>query len=145
VLPRDEFEIRPARSLGDYLFLRSLRNRVRQRMTNHTAPIGYAQQLLFCLRKPSNVGVYIAYLGSRRAGYLLLRHESGTTLVTEAVDEPFRGMGVATRMVQYAKQLCADLTAEIRADNAASIRLHQSAGFTLTETRGDVQTFRFVR
>lgn len=114
-------------------------------MTNHTAPIGYVQQLLFYLRKPSNVDVYIAYLGSRRAGYLLLRRESGTTLVTEAVDESFRGMGVATRMVQYAKQLCADLTAEIRADNTASIRLHRSAGFTLAETQGDVQTLRFVR
>lgn len=114
-------------------------------MTNHTAPIGYVQQLLFYARKPSTVDVYIAYLGSRRAGYLLLRHESGTTLVTEAVDEPFRGMGVATRMVQYAKRLCPNLTAEIRTDNAASIRLHRSAGFTLVAAQGEVQTFRFVR
>lgn len=114
-------------------------------MTNHTAPIGYVQQLLFYVRKPSNIDVYIAYLGSRRAGYLLLRHENGTTLITEAVDEPFRGMGVATRMVQYAKHLCADLTAEIRADNAASVQLHRSAGFALEAAQGDVQTFRFVR
>ncbi len=129
----------------DYLFLRVLRNRVRQNMTNNTASINYIQQLRFYCRKPSNVDIYIAYLGRKRVGYLLLRHAGSITLITEAVDESCRRIGVATRLVQYAQHLCADLTAEIRAGNVASIKLHQAAGFTFVSAQGDVQTYRFTR
>jgi hypothetical protein len=141
----EEIDIRRAHTAADYLFLRTLRNRVRQNMTNDTASISYIQQLRFYFRKPANINVYIAYLGSRRAGYLLLRNEGATTLVTEAVDESCRRFGVATRMLQYAQHLCVDLTAEILAGNIASIKLHQAAGFKLIGARGEVQTFRFVQ
>ena len=114
-------------------------------MTNDTASINYIQQLRFYFRKPANVDVYLACVGSRRVGYLLLRREGPTMLITEAVDEPFRGAGIATRMVQYAQRLYADLTAEILAGNVASINLHKGAGFILESAHGKVQTFRYTR
>ena len=131
--------------MADYLFLRALRNRVRQNMTNNTGLINYVEQMRFYLRKPANVDIYIAYVGSKRAGYLLLRHEPSTTLITEAVDESYRGIGVATRLVRYAQDLCADLTAEILAGNDVSIKLHQAAGFRFVSARGAVRTFRFAQ
>ena len=145
LLGHHEIDIRPARSPVDYLFLRALRNRVRRNMTNDTAAINYIQQLRFYLRKPTNVDIYIARRNSKRVGYILLRHEVSTTLVTEAVDESCRRTGVAARMLQHAKQLHADLTAEILAGNVASIKLHQAAGFKFVSAEGDVQTFRFTR
>ena len=129
----------------DYLFLKTLRNRVRQNMTNDTASINYIQQLRFYFRKPPNLDIYIARMESKRVGYLLLRHERGTALITEAVDESYRRLGVATRMLQYAQDLHADLTAEILAGNAASIKLHEAAGFKFVSAMGGVQTFRFAR
>jgi len=114
-------------------------------MTNNTARISYMQQLLFYMRKPPNVDIYIAFVGSKRAGYLLLRRESSTTMITEAVKESYRGIGVATQMVRHAQDICPDLTAEILIDNTGSIRLHQLAGFKLVSVERDVQTFRFVR
>ncbi len=114
-------------------------------MTNNTASIGFIQQIRFYLRAPANVEIYISRLGSKRVGYLLLRHAESTTLITEAVDCSHRGIGVGARMVRYAQHLYPDLTAEIRVDNAASIKLHQAAGFTLAGTRGGVQIFRYAR
>ncbi len=114
-------------------------------MTNHTGSISYLAQLRFYLRQPANMDVYIACLGTRRAGYLLLRHEGSTTLITEAVDESCRGRGIATRMVRHAQRLHENLTAEILEDNIASIRLHQTTGFALVSTQEGIQTFRYSR
>ena len=75
-----ELLIRRARSIADYLFLRALRNSVRQYMTHHTASIDYIQQLRFYLRRPGNVEIFIACIGARRVGYVLLRCEGKTTL-----------------------------------------------------------------
>ena len=114
-------------------------------MTNSTTSINYIQQLRFYMRKPRNVDIYIACLETNRAGYLLLRHEGPTTLVTVAVDESYRRMGIARRLVQHAQQMHADLTAEILTGNVASIKLHEAAGFTFASVQGGVQTFRFAR
>ena len=141
----EEVGIRRAQSLADYLFLRTLRNRVRQYMTNNTASIGFMQQIRFYLRTPANVEIYIARRGGKRVGYLLLQHIGTTTLITEAVDASHRGSGIGTRMVRYAQQHHPDLTAEIRIGNTASVRLHEASGFTLAGTRDDVQCYRYSR
>ncbi len=114
-------------------------------MTNSTAPIGYVRQFRFYLNKPPNVKVYIAWMGARRAAYLLLRRESTGCLITEAVDERFRKAGVATRLVRFAQECGADLTAEILLTNTASIKLHQSLGFDLSGHDGRVAVYRFKR
>ena len=113
-------------------------------MTNNTALIGFTQQLRFYFSKPANVEVYIARVKSRRVGYVLLRNEGSTTLVTEAVVEFCRGAGIGTRMLRYAQHLHADLTAEILEDNVASIKLHLAAGFEFVGAKGRVRTFRFT-
>ena len=140
-----ELLIRRAHSIADYLFLRTLRNSVRQYMTNHTASIDYIQQLRFYLRRPDNVEIFIACIGARRVGYVLLRCEGKTTLVTEAVVESHRGAGFGARLLHYAQDLRADLTAEIRDDNIASINLHRAAGFKFAGAKPGVQTFRYTR
>jgi len=114
-------------------------------MTNSTAPIGYLQQFRFYLGKPPNAKAYIAWMGAKRAGYLLLRQESTSCFITEAVDEPDRRIGVATRLIHFAQERCADLTAEILLANTASIKLHQSAGFQFCSDDGRVATYRFMR
>ena len=129
----------------DYLFLRRLRNQVRNQMTNSTAPVGYLQQLRFYFRGSPGVKLYIGWIGAKRAGYLLLRHESATCYITEAVDECFRRAGVASRMIDFAKGSCADLTAEILLENTASINLHQTAGFQRSGGDGRIATYRFRR
>lgn len=138
-------EIRPARSLADFLFLRALRNRVRLKMTNHTSAIGYLQQLRFFLHRPENILVFIANANGKRAGYLLLRRHAERTFITEAVEGKYRGRGIATAMVRHAQILCTDLTAEILAENAASIRLHQATGFKRENEKKGIAVFRFVR
>ncbi len=140
-----KFDIRAATSISDFLFLRRLRNRVRDQMTNDTAPLGYLQQLRFYLNKPPNVKVYIAWMSAKRAGYLLLRQESTGCFITEAVDARFRKAGVATRLVRYAQECCADLTAEILLTNTASIKLHESMGFQSSGDDGRIAIYRFKR
>ena len=125
----EEITIRRARSIADYLFLRTLRNQVRQSMTNDTGLVTLLQQARFFLNKPAALDVYVAWLGSRRAGYLLLRRVETTTLITEAVEPACRRMGVAAIIVRHAQKHHANLTAEIRSGNAASLALHVSAGF----------------
>jgi len=140
-----EFDIRVATSISDYLFLRQLRNQVRYQMTNSTAPVGYWRQFRFYLSKPPNVKVYIGWMSAKRAGYLLLRQESASCFITEAVDERFRRAGVAARLVHFAQECYADLTAEILLTNTASIELHQSAGFQFSGDDGRIATYRFNR
>ena len=140
-----DFRIRAATSIADFLFLRRLRNQVRDQMTNSTAPIGYFRQFRFYLNKPPNVNVYIAWKSAKRAGYLLLRQESTSCFITEAVDERFRKAGVAARLVRFAQERCADLTAEILLTNSASIKLHQSAGFEFSGDDGRTAIYRFER
>lgn len=140
-----EFHIRRADSVIDYLFLRSLRNRVRSLMTNDTASINYLQQLRFYFRKPANVEIYLACVGARRVGYMLLRKAGPTTLVTEAVIESHRGAGIGTRLLRHAQELHADLTAEIRDDNTPSIKLHLAAGFEFVGASAGMRTYRFIR
>jgi GNAT superfamily N-acetyltransferase len=140
-----DFRIRAATSIADYLFLRRLRNQVRHQMTNSTAPVGYLRQFRFYLNKAPNVTVYIAWMSAKRAGYLLLRQESTSCFITEAVNERFRKAGVAKKLVRFAQECCADLTAEILLTNTASIKLHQSAGFQYSGDDGRIAIYRFKR
>ena len=142
-LPDASFDIRLALTIGDYLYVRRLRNRVRHQMTNDTARVGYWRQLRFYLTNPANVQLYIARVDGRRAGYLLLRRHANTCFITEAVDEPFRRAGVAANMVRFAQRCCDDLTADILHTNTASVALHERMRFRLVGSDGRVATYRF--
>jgi ribosomal protein S18 acetylase RimI-like enzyme len=141
-----ELSIDEARSLGDYLFLRALRNEVRGLMTNHTEPIGYWQQFRFyrAMRGRSlPITIFIARQRGRRAGYLLIRETGDGAAVTEAIDEQFRQQGIGRKLLAFAQQRYANLLAEIRADNAGSIKLHESMGFVRESVAGGILTYRF--
>src|SRR5262245_41973454 len=102
-----ELSIEEARSLADYLFLRALRNRVRELMTNHTEPIGYWQQLSFsrAMRARSlPITIFIARRRGRRAGYLLIRQTADGAAVTEAIGEQFRQQGIGRKLLTFAQQ-----------------------------------------
>ena len=139
------FEIRAATSVADYLFLRRVRNQVRREMTNDTAPIGYFRQLRFYLSRQPNLAVYICSTDQGLAGYLMLRDEAATCLITEAVDRRYRRRGVASNLIRFAQSIRADITAQILSSNIASIKLHQSAGFRLSGDDGRIATYRFRR
>src|SRR6266511_226159 len=88
-----ELSIEEARSLGDYLFLRALRNDVRGLMTNQTAHTSYLQQLKF----------YVARRGVRGDGYLLILQTADGAAVSEAIDEKFRQQGIGRKLLAFAQ------------------------------------------
>lgn len=114
-------------------------------MTNDTGLVTRLQQMRFFLAKPDGIEIYIARSGTERAGYLLLRHDKTTTLITEAVEPFSRRLGIAAAMVRYAQERHSDLTAEIRSGNLPSIALHRQAGFSFVTANGEIQTYRFCR
>ena len=137
-------------SLPDFLYCRQLRNRVRFNMTGDTEPISLPRQLKFWWRRPPNLALYIARVDGRRAGYLLLRDQGDTALITEAVDDAFRRRGVGAAMIRFAQARHADITADILATNAASLGLHRACGFLPVDapgaaSPGAILTLRWVR
>lgn len=138
-------EIAPARTFWDYLYIRELRNRVRQHMTNDTSKVGLFRQVLFYLNRPPNVQLFVARVAGRRAGYLLLRSKGEETFITEAVDDRYRRSGVGRKMVQFAQESAPSLIAEILVGNQASRRLHEVTGFRLLAEDGRVAEYHFTR
>lgn len=137
--------ISPARGLVDYMYIRQLRNAVRFKMTGDTRKIGLSRQLRFFLNTPESIELYVARVEGRRAGYLLLRREGGTTLITEAVDVAFRRRGVGSELIRHAKGCRPDITAHVLFDNLASRKLHEEAGFVPVGTEGGLVVYRFTR
>lgn len=124
-------ELQPCSSLGDYFFIRGLRNRNAHFMTNNANRISICQQLKFMRNKPNTTHLYIAKIDNKRVGYLLLDMATpDTTFITEAVDERWRRHGVGSAMINFAKTKAPHITAHIRATNTASVNLHQRCGFT---------------
>ena len=98
-------------------------------MTNNQGKISLLQQARFYLNQPANIDVYIAFVGRRRAGYLLLRQVNKTHMITEAVASSFRRKGLGARLIEFAQTRADHLTADILATNVASVRLHEGCGF----------------
>jgi len=137
--------MRPAVSLADFLYCRRLRNEVRLNMTGDTEPISLFRQLKFYLSRPAGIDIYIAWVEGRRAGYLLLRPQQGSTLITEAIDGAFRRRGIGAAMIRFALAHHADLTADILNSNTASVALHRSCGFVFVSEAKGVSTYRLAR
>jgi len=147
-VPETKLTIEEARSPGDYLFLRRLRNEVRGSMTNHTGHIGYWQQLKFYVAtryRPTPVTIFIARRSGRRAGYLLIRETANSALATAAVDRQFRQQGVGREILAFALRRYPNLVGQVKADNAASIAMCRSLGFEPDERAGDSLIYRFRR
>jgi ribosomal protein S18 acetylase RimI-like enzyme len=149
-LERD-LSIEEASSFSDYLFLRTLRNQVRDLMTNDTAHISYFKQLrLFVVikckfKKLQQVKIFIAHYKSRPAGYLMISQTQDGVRVTEAIDEKFRRIGIGKKLIEFAQCNYTNLVAEIREDNAASVALHESMGFRRENAKDGIVAYRFLK
>ncbi len=117
------------------------------------APFGDYRQLLPSWLRLAGVLTYVAEVGGKAAGYVMLAFfEDGPTLVGDvlaiAVDPQAQGQGVGRALLQHALDVC-ELAAErtaIRAvrlsvadTNARARRLFESCGFV--EVPGDFGTY----
>ena len=130
----DHLIIKNAKTIGDYLFLRQLRNEVRLNMTGSTNLISLIDQIQFYFLKPANTPIYIAFLKNKRVGYLLIRHTNNAYWLTEAILSKHRHLGIATALINFAKERYSPLKAEIQKSNQASINLHIKSGFILLDS-----------
>jgi L-amino acid N-acyltransferase YncA len=135
----------PCSSLGDYMFVRDLRNQTRHFMTNDQRPISRLQQFRFMLNPPPGIHLFIALAERKRAGYLLLRERNATSCyITEAVVDRWRGKGMATHMIEFAKTRKPVLIADILDTNRASIGLHEACGFQFVGSQNGILTYRYA-
>src|SRR6266550_1631928 len=146
--PVGQLSIVEARTLGDYLFLRRLRNQVRNLMTNDTRPISLWRQLRFfllmrCRPNKESLRIFIARYGSQHVGYLLVRSSGMGMLITEVIDQNFRRQGIGKKLVAFAQSRYREIVAEIREDNHASIALHVAMGFSFERQSGGIAVYRF--
>lgn len=114
--------------------VRRIRNEGRAWMTRYTSEITPEEQAeWWALRELAGVRVYLALLGEEALGFGLLRRDpDGRLWATLAVREQWRGRGVGTHLYRYlCQQAGEDVWIEARADNAASLRAAQKAGFQL--------------
>lgn len=130
----DHLIIKNAKTIGDYHFLRQLRNEVRLNMTGSTNLISLVSQIKFYFLKPANLTIYIAFFKNRRVGYLLIRHTNNAYWLTEAVLSKHRHLGIATALINFSKERYSPLMAEIKKSNQASINLHIKSGFVLHDS-----------
>ena len=137
------FKILRASSPADFLFLRKLRNDVSQNMTNMTKSLSIWDQVKFYLNRPPNIEIYIVSVGGQRSGYLLLCDKGSSCFITEAVAENYRKKGLALALINFAKTLRPVLIADILADNCASRKLHEKAGFVEISQHNDIIRYQY--
>lgn len=112
--------------------VRRIRNQGRAWMTRYTSEITPEEQAAWwAAREALGVRVYLALIGEEVLGFGLLRRDpDGRLWATLAVREQWRGRGVGTQLYRYlCQQAGEDVWIEVRADNAASLRAAQKAGF----------------
>lgn len=138
-----EIVIRPAISICDYMFIRRLRNKVRMNMTGFTGEISCLRQIGFWIFKPDDFQLYVASIKSKRVAYLLLKMSDGNCLITEAVDESYRNMGIGSSLIDFAKTKSNTLRAEILKTNTCSLELHKKNGFKYILTYGRMEIYEY--
>ena len=92
------------------------------------------------LSKPSGICVG-AFQGHEMLGYLIVaRYVDAWHVMNIAVDEPFRGRGIARALLEHLFEHTADdrergYTLEVRVSNSVAIRLYESLGFVASGMR----------
>jgi len=137
--------IRNARSIRDYLFLRSLRNQSQHQLTGETQNISLRKQLIFYLKKPKDITTFIAEVKGVRVGYLLIRRSGLNNYITEVIKPEWQNQGIGSEMIKFAQKDYAELTAEILVTNIASVKLHQKNQFVLKETTKNILIYKYYR
>jgi len=135
--------IRNAKSIIDYLFLRSLRNQSQHYLTGKTQYISLLRQVIFYFQKPKDIKVFIVEINSKRVGYLLIRTSRQINYITEVIAPRWQNKGVGSEIIKFAQLRYNDLTAEILTTNLASVKLHQNNGFVLAATTEQLLIFEY--
>jgi len=136
--------IKKATNLAEFLFLRKLRNKNRHHMTGLNRKIGIIEQLIFWLKKPNNIEIYIIYSCNVKAGYLLINRVKALNFITEVVDEKFRNKGLGESLIKHAKAKYSKLIADIYESNLASIKIHKKMGFLFIGRPGkNIRRFKY--
>ena len=141
----NNYNIKKAESIIDFLFLRKLRNKNRYYMTGSKSKIELLQQFIFWLKKPSNIDIYIIYSNNCRAGYLLINKVKNLNFITEVVDEEYRKSGLGKKMINFAQDQYPSLRAEIFLKNIASIKLHSSMNFKKIRSKNTVEIYNWKK
>jgi hypothetical protein len=135
------YKIFIAKSLDDYLYIRNLRNKNRNYMTNKNFPIGIIRQIFFWLKKDKKIDIFIVKVGTVRYGYFLIKEDADKNYITEVVDNDFRELGIGKLMISYAQKKYSNLCAEIFNNNLPSIKLHVSMNFKKIKSKGLIDIY----
>jgi len=115
----------------DFLYIRNLRNSVRFLLTGSTRKISLIEQIYFFLNKPQHIDLYIVKLYNKKIGYLLIRKSNNKNFITEVIEEKYRGLGIGSYLIEFAKNKYQNLEAQIFLNNYSSRRLHEKNNFLL--------------
>ena len=96
--------IRNARSIRDYLFLRSLRNQSQHQLTGETQNISLPAQLIFYFKKPKDITTFIVEVKGVRVGYLLIRRSGLNNYITEVIKPEWQNQGIGSEMIKFAQK-----------------------------------------
>jgi RimJ/RimL family protein N-acetyltransferase len=126
--------LREVTTLSDVLALRTIRNECRAFMTQVTAEISVAEQLLWWQQVAGNPNwrIWLVYIPewADAIGFGLLRHGVHGQYVTLGFRPWIRGRGLGTLLYRaLVEQATAEVWAIIRSDNLASIRAAVKAGY----------------
>ena len=89
------------------------------------------EQFQFFLNKPHNIDLYIVKLYNKKIGYLLIRKSNNNNFITEVIEEKYRGLGIGSYLIEFAKNKYQNLEAQIFLNNYSSRRLHEKNNFLL--------------
>lgn len=142
--PSPALDCRLVTTLRDALIVRRLRNSCAQFMTNVRESIGWWAQVTWYFRhyrpglSDQNLRIFLFAERRSQVGYGALKLDGDQLLVTECIAPEHRGRGLGKailgELIRVAGREGRALIAEIWASNAASVRLHESAGFRLDGT-----------
>ncbi len=119
-------------TIADLERVRLIRNACREWMTGDRHEIGPAEQLFWWRDEPRRLWLF------DDVGYAYLSEREGRTWISLGVLPEYRGLGLGSHIYS----LFPDVWAEIRADNKASRRAAEKAGYELVSEDGDLVLMR---
>jgi hypothetical protein len=122
-------KIYKAKSINDYIFLRKVRNKNREFLTENIKYLTIFDQIFFYLILSKKYKIYIVEKEGEKAGYMMLKKVKNIYFITEVILKKFRRQSLATLMVNFAKKKYKKLIAKISLKNKISISFHKKIGF----------------
>lgn len=135
----DKFQIVPVNSISKAMKMRNIRNQVRSYMTHNTNEISVLEQIAWYANTYRNSvdNAYLVMAGPEYKfpiGYGLVSFRDGDWVVTGALLEDYRGLGIGRNLFTFLTQTALlhsgkDVYLDVRADNLAAFKLYISLGY----------------